>query len=102
MTLGNERSGVKYFADLPTMLKTHSASAKRFSRLITAGAGYQGASVIVSIHSRHDKTLDKIAALKSRKPGDPHPFVLGNAEVKRYLTVISECVDAQVAWRASE
>jgi len=37
--------------------------------------------------------------LKYRKPGGPHAFVDKDA-VKRYLNMTSECMDAQLAWRA--
>src|SRR5438309_1178637 len=33
MTLGNDRNGVKYFADMPTLLKTYVASLKRFKQI---------------------------------------------------------------------
>jgi hypothetical protein len=42
---------------------------------------------------------DKIRALKYRKPAGPHPFV-DKDSVKRYLNMTSECMDAQLAWRA--
>jgi hypothetical protein len=34
--------------------------------------------------------------LPYRKPGDPHPFV-SKDEVTRFLTIIKECDDAQLA-----
>jgi hypothetical protein len=36
----------------------------------------------------------KLAALASRKPGDPNPYVIGNDSVKRYLTMVAECAKA--------
>jgi hypothetical protein len=53
-----------------------------------------------SIHARHDKTIEKIAALQARKPGEPNPFV-SKDNLNRYVTLISECVQAQQIWRAS-
>jgi hypothetical protein len=53
---------------------------------------------MITIHSRIDKMMDKLAAVKARKPGEPHPFV--NKEMRqRYLNLLDECVSAQLAWR---
>lgn len=95
MTLGNDRNGVKYFADMPTLLKTYVASLKRFKQI----EDQAGVDTLLSIHARHDKTIAKIEALRKRKPGEPHPFV-GKDLVDRYATLISECVQAQQIWRA--
>jgi metallo-beta-lactamase class B len=91
MTFGFQRAGVQYFPTLADALKTNSAQAKRYKEI----AAKAGADVFLSIHTRHDRTLDKINALKSRRPGDAHPFVSSDA-IQRHLTVISECSDAQV------
>ncbi len=40
---------------------------------------------------------DKLAALANRKPGEPHPFVIGNANILRYLTMVRECAQAGLA-----
>jgi metallo-beta-lactamase class B len=42
-------------------------------------------------HTLFDGTLAKIAAIKSRQAGQPHPFVVGPAVVDRYITVVEEC-----------
>lgn len=94
MTIGNDRNGVKYFADMPTLLKTYIASLKRFKEIEDKA----GVDTLISIHARHDKTIAKIEALRKRKPGEPHPFV-GKDLVDRYVTLISECVQAQQIWR---
>ena len=59
-----------------------------------------GADVYLSSHTVHDKTLDKLNALRFRNPGDPHPFVNKEA-VGRQLTLVGECADAQLAWAAA-
>jgi metallo-beta-lactamase class B len=97
MTFGFERAGVRYFPTLVDALKTNSAQARRYSAI----AEKAGADVFLSIHTRHDLTPQKIAAVRARKPGAPHPFVSKEA-IKRHLTVIAECTDAQVAWRAGK
>jgi hypothetical protein len=35
-------------------------------------------------------------ALRFRKPGDPHPFV-SKDNLNRFMTIIKECTDAQLA-----
>jgi metallo-beta-lactamase class B len=97
MTFGFERAGVRYFPTLVDALKTNSAQARRYQAI----AEKAGADVFLSIHTRHDKTPEKIAAVKARRPGAAHPFVSKEA-IKRHLTVIAECTDAQVAWRSEK
>ena len=57
-----------------------------------------GVDTLVHPHAEYDNTFEKIEALKSRKPGDPHPFVVGKEEVDRFATVHIECGEAQLAW----
>ena len=85
------------FPRTPEAFKTYGASARRFQDIVAKA----GVDVHLTNHSGQDKTLDKIAALKTRKPGGPHPFVVGNDAMKRFLTVVSECADAQYAWLTS-
>jgi metallo-beta-lactamase class B len=96
MTLSVTRNGVDYFPDWPTLLRTYLASLKRFKDIEDKA----GVDTIVSIHARHDKTIEKIAALQVRKPGEPNPFV-SKDDLNRYVTLISECVQAQQVWRTS-
>jgi metallo-beta-lactamase class B len=53
-----------------------------------------GADVLISNHSKFDGTVAKLQALATRRPGDPHPYVIGNDSVSRYLTVAAECARA--------
>ena len=66
------------------------ASAQRF-RGIAAKAG---ADVILSNHTNFDGSKTKLPALATRKPGAPHPYVVGSDSVARYLTVAEECAKA--------
>ena len=93
---GGNGFGYRHFAERSEALATYSASAKRF-RDITARAR---ADVYLSSHTNHDRTLDKINAVKFRMPGEAHPFVSSDA-VRRHLTVVGECADAQLAWLGS-
>jgi metallo-beta-lactamase class B len=92
-------SGVGYgemvsaFPSYLDSVKTYAASAKRYKDIAVKA----GADVYLSSHTVHDKTLDKLNALRFRNPGDPHPFVSKDA-VQRHLTLVAECAEAQVAW----
>ena len=97
MNPGYERYGVRYYSSLEETLKTWSASIKRFQSI----AEKQGADVYLSIHQYYDKMLDKAHALKFRGPGDTHTFVSAKA-VQRFLTVMGECTDAQLARATAE
>ena len=53
-------------------------------------------------HPLMDDTFIKMAALRARKPGDPNPFVVGEASFGNYLAVMSECMQAHIALRAGK
>ena len=89
--------GVKYFPNEIEAMKVWGAQAKRFKEL----AEKAGADVFLASHVNIDKTPDKVNAVKFRKPGGPHPFVSKSA-VARAQTIIYECMDAQLAWRADK
>jgi metallo-beta-lactamase class B len=73
--------------------ETYSASARRFKDL----AAQAGADVLIANHTIFDGSKTKIPALERRKPGDPHPYVIGKDGVQRYLTVAYECAQAGLA-----
>ena len=56
-----------------------------------------GADIILSNHTNYDGSKMKLAALAKRKAGHPHPYVIGNDGVQRYLTVADECAKAGLA-----
>jgi metallo-beta-lactamase class B len=72
---------------------TYIASAERFQGIVARA----DADVALSNHTDYDGTKRKIPALAARKAGDPHPYVIGNDAVKRYLTVVKECAAAAQA-----
>jgi metallo-beta-lactamase class B len=88
------RAGVPYFPDWPTAIKTHLGSLRRLKE-IEAKAGVD---TVLTIHSMTDKSMDKLAAVRVRKPGEPHPYV-SKALNQRFTTVLDECMSAQLAWR---
>jgi metallo-beta-lactamase class B len=65
-------------------------SAQRFRQLAAAA----GADVLLSNHTAFDGSTTKLPAMASRRPSDPHPYVIGPAAVGRYLTVADECAKA--------
>jgi metallo-beta-lactamase class B len=71
----------------------YAESAARFRELATAA----GADVLLSNHTDYDGTKQKLPALASRAAGAPHPYVVGNESVRRYLTVANECAQAALA-----
>jgi metallo-beta-lactamase class B len=89
-----EDYGVRYFSDMTTTIRTWIASIKRFHAI----AEKAGADVFLSIHPQHDRTFDKLNALRFRRPGDPHPFVTKEA-IRNHVTVMTECLEAQLVWQ---
>ena len=87
--------GVVYFPSEEVAIKTWIASANRL-RDIAAKAN---ADVFLTVRGLYDQEKEKARVLKTRKPGESHPYVSKTA-VDRYLHVISECQNAQLAWRA--
>jgi metallo-beta-lactamase class B len=86
------RYGVRYFRTLEESFRTWSVSAARFQAI----AAKAGADTYLTIHPSLDDAEEKIHALKYRKPGDPHPLV-SKDNLNRFLTIIKECTDAQLA-----
>ena len=70
--------------------ETYIKSAERFRDIATKA----GADVLISNHSSLDGSTKQLEALANRKIGDPHPYIVGNDAVRRYLTVADECAKA--------
>ena len=70
--------------------KQYFTSSDRFRDAVTKA----GADVLIANHPNQDGAKAKLAALATRKPGDPHPYVIGNDSVRRYLTMVGECARA--------
>ena len=70
--------------------ETYSHSAERFRDIVAEA----GADALISNHTNYDGSKTKLPALAKRKPGDPHPYVIGKDSVQRYLTVADECAKA--------
>jgi len=50
-------------------------------------------------HPLMDDLFVRMAALRSRKPGEPNPMVVGAAAYGNYLNVMSECMEAHISQR---
>jgi metallo-beta-lactamase class B len=74
-------------------LAMYAKSAERFRDV----AGSAKADVLLSNHTEFDGSKTKLPAVRARKAGAPHPYVVGNDTVKRYLTIANECAQAAVA-----
>jgi len=72
---------------------SYAASAARFRDIVTKA----GARVLLSNHTDYDGSKTKLPAMATRKPGGPHPYVVGTDSVRRYLTVANECAQAALA-----
>ena len=53
-----------------------------------------GADALISNHTDYDGSKIKLPAVARRKPGEPHPYVIGADRVQRYLTTVDECAQA--------
>jgi metallo-beta-lactamase class B len=73
--------------------RAYAESAAKFREIATTA----GADVVLSNHTDYDGTKQKLPALASRRAGAPHPYVVGNDSVRRYLTVANECAQAALA-----
>jgi metallo-beta-lactamase class B len=87
--------GVEYFPSEQVAIKTWIASANRLRDI----AGKSNVDVFLSVRSLYDQEAEKSRVLKLRRPGDANPYVNKSA-VDRYLGIISECMNAQLAWRS--
>lgn len=70
--------------------ETYSKSAERFRDIVAKA----GADVLIANHTNFDGSKTKLPRLAKRRAGDPHPYVIGNESVQRYLTVADECAKA--------
>ena len=50
-------------------------------------------------HPIFDGMPDKLAKLKTAKPSDPNPFVIGNDRYLKMWNIVSECIQAEIARR---
>jgi metallo-beta-lactamase class B len=76
-------------------LKQYVQSLERFG----AEARRLGVDVEIQNHPLYDGFETKLERLAARRPGEPHAFVVGADSYQRFLTVMGECANAQLARR---
>jgi metallo-beta-lactamase class B len=74
-------------------LPQYLSSVERFSRL----SEELGFNVVVQNHPLFDGMPEKLERLKTRRAGEPHPFLIPDGSYQRFMTTVSECSQAQVA-----
>lgn len=52
---------------------------------------------ITSSHPFADGSIERMQELKNRKPGEPHPFVIGQQEARNYLSILDQCTALKMA-----
>ena len=57
--------------------------------------------VEIQNHPMYDGFVAKLQRLKERRPGEPHPFVVGRDGYQRFLQVMGECTSVQLARRTA-
>jgi metallo-beta-lactamase class B len=94
----NWRSGSPRYirADRPAAFwyEHYANSARRFRDI----AMKAGADVLLSNHPQYDSSTTKLPMMAQRRPGQPHPYVIGSASVRRFLTVAEQCAKAGPLW----
>jgi metallo-beta-lactamase class B len=78
------------FARSPEAFRIYINSAERFRSIVEQA----GADVIIANHTNFDGSKVKLPAIDKRRPGDPHPYVVGKSGVLAYLTTADECAKA--------
>jgi metallo-beta-lactamase class B len=58
-----------------------------------------GVDVEIQNHPLYDGFEAKLAQLSARKPGAPHPFVVGTDGYQRFLAVMTDCAQAELERR---
>jgi metallo-beta-lactamase class B len=76
-------------------LQTYVGSVARF-RNETKKAGVD---VLLQNHMLMDPIQDKLDRLAARKPGQPHPFVVGKDGYQKFVDVMQGCTEVNIARR---
>jgi metallo-beta-lactamase class B len=82
------------FGPLPDRLQIYADTTAKYHDILKQ----ENADIVLSNHVIFDAAIAKMAALQTRKPDDPNPFVVGNDSVQRFLTVLGECALATKAY----
>jgi metallo-beta-lactamase class B len=80
----------------PEDIAEYMRSAERFAAIDSR------IDVPLSNHPYVDDSLHKLATLRARGPGDPHPFVEGNSGFRDWMAVIHDCAGEVRAQKLQE
>lgn len=61
----------------------------------------KGVDVEIQNHPIFDDTPGRLAALALRRPGEPHPFVMGTERYQRFWGIVAQCMQADIIRRGS-
>jgi metallo-beta-lactamase class B len=81
------------FGPLPDRLQLYSDTTVKYRDVLRK----ENTDIFLSNHTSFDAAVEKMAALKVRKPGQPNPYVVGQDAVQRFLTILGECALATKA-----
>jgi metallo-beta-lactamase class B len=76
-------------------LQGYIASVNHFAEVTRQ----RGVDVEVQNHPMFDAMDVKLAALKARRAGQPHPFVVGRAGYQQFLTTMTSCLQEEIKRR---
>ena len=96
--------GTRHVAGLfgGTVLATQYTPAPGLVQYIESISHYRevaamlGVDVEIQNHPIFDNTPARLAALAARRPGEPHPFVMGADGYQRFWGIVSECMQADI------
>jgi metallo-beta-lactamase class B len=86
------------FGPLPDRLQIYADTTAKYHDVLKQ----ENVDIFLSNHVNFDAAVTKMAALKTRKAGEPNPFVVGTDAVQRFLTVLGECALATKAYVEAE
>jgi metallo-beta-lactamase class B len=76
-------------------LQTYLQSVKHFQQETKKAK----VEVEIQNHPLMDPIQTKLDKLKARKPGEPNPFVVGQAGYQKFLDVMAGCTEVNIARR---
>jgi len=96
-------TGFNWLSGSPIYITPERPNKFWFDAYINSSARFQdivakaGADVLIANHTHLDDAKNKLPAMAKRRPTEPHPYVIGNDAVVRYVTVANECAKAGLA-----
>ena len=88
-----------------TMLTATRPTPEQFDQYLKAIAHFRAEAVKAGVqaelqnHPLMDDFAGRLAQIQVRKPGEANPFVVGRDNYPKFLDVMSECMQAQIARR---